>query len=355
MKKNIVTLFLCALGMVMMPSCKPNEGMQLSPNAPPESLQRENDEPLPDFQTPFFPVIAYHLIYREFVKQNPTIVTIEQFNNSNYSAYLEQRLLTLYPEDAYQGIVTEAEYEYQTYAEEFAAYMESQGLQDTLEGTPEVNLPTRATETQLLNMNNTEIAVWDALEALTNNRLATRAEIDSLVTEGYSKTAAGPIDYLALIASPTAAAYGTWRILQSRARAEGLTTQYYSLSSGGYKGDAFRHIYVSMHLRRYISQLGANVVMTTYELVKQNACKDRYMDYHNNVIGRNTRYNTFRYSNNAGWNDWGQWAQNVKSFVDNGANAADMPWDNDTSTPPNCNTIAGQENNVSNTLLIHYK
>jgi hypothetical protein len=64
-------------------------------------------EPIPNINTPLFPAISLHIIYREFIHQNPQITIFAEMETP-FKAYLESRLLTLYPETAYVGMIDEA-------------------------------------------------------------------------------------------------------------------------------------------------------------------------------------------------------------------------------------------------------
>lgn len=65
------------------------------------SIEKADKEPIAQLSLPEYPTLALHIIYREFVNQNPNISTIKELNKSSYIEYVEKRLIDLYPEEAY--------------------------------------------------------------------------------------------------------------------------------------------------------------------------------------------------------------------------------------------------------------
>lgn len=83
-----------------------------------------------------------------------------------------------------------------------------------------------------------------------------------------------------------------------------------------------------------------------YETSNPNAPCDKYMDWHNNYVGRVTKYDDFRISTN-----WETWGVKVKNFIDNSNNGIKMNWN--TSTPKA--TVKKQEKKASDTKYIYWK
>ena len=128
-----------------------------------------------------------------------------------------------------------------------------------------------------------------------------------------------------------------YRVLQSKARAEKLAYYYYGeATNNGRPGDAFKHIYVNVLLRTYVGEWLSHAIMDVFwEWKSPNAPCDYYMDMHNNIIGRQTRYADFTTIDtqcNADMRYWLQWAENVQHFVQDSLNGHLQVWDKETPT-----------------------
>ena len=128
-----------------------------------------------------------------------------------------------------------------------------------------------------------------------------------------------------------------YRVLQSKARAEKLAYYYYGeATNNGRPGDAFKHIYVNVLLRTYVGEWLSHAIMDIFwEWKSPNAPCDYYMDMHNNIIGRQTRYDDFTTIDtqcHADMRHWLQWAENVQHFIQDSVNGDFQGWDKETPT-----------------------
>ena len=128
-----------------------------------------------------------------------------------------------------------------------------------------------------------------------------------------------------------------YRVLQSKARAEKLAYYYYGdATNNGRPGDAFKHIYVNVLLRTYVGEWMSHAIMDIFwEWKSPNAPCDHFMDLHNNIIGRQTRYDDFTTLDaqcNADMRHWLQWGENVQHFVQDSVNGHRQSWDKETPT-----------------------
>jgi hypothetical protein len=76
-----------------------------------------------------------------------------------------------------------------------------------------------------------------------------------------------------------------------------------------------------------------HVIMDMFwEWRSPNAPCDYFMDMHNNIIGRQTRYDEFTttYSECSATRHWLQWAENVQHFVQDSVNGDFQAWDKET-------------------------
>lgn len=326
-----------------------------------ESILSAPSEPQFSANLPKFPAVALHIIEREYAlkSNNPkgrtAGLTLDQ--------YLEQRLLELFPDQAYVGMMEEMRAtieilteEYNQYLIERAAYEAAIGA-DTVEADEYVPFTTLENEIALTDMTQDEIELFQELEsyASTDEPMDIEA-MQSLLENPNERLSGGYITNTQIL---FVAGYAAWRILQSKNRAEQKAAEYFpGLTDAGEKGDAFRHIFVSMHLKRYITEPGAWAVMGGVEARRDldgtNVPRDRTMDLHNNKIGRNTKYDSFRDKWLKYLNNWEHWSKNVRDYVNNSSNGVDMPWA-DNEIPPTSNSAAeNQEKNVSDKIYIFY-
>lgn len=166
----------------------------------------------------------------------------------------------------------------------------------------------------------------------------------------------GPLVVGILITAAAATGYAIWRVVQSKERAEAKTNDpnfFKNKAGSGQIGDAFRHIYVSMLLRRYITRVGSATVMGGYEFFHPNPHKrDTYMDKHNNKVGRHTQYWTFRGKYIRDRYKWELWAERARNWVKNTNNGVFMDW---YETDPDKETAKSEEANVNNNKYLYYR
>ena len=257
--------------------------------------------------------------------------------------YIEQELIRLYPEKAYQG-----------YMQRLCATADRLLVSSTQR--PTLFIPKQQEirwsnsqspsgisyavldslsideELQLLELTPQEEADWQRLQALAHsNQPLTREAFDTLHIEFFEEE--NILITLLLWRGPRL----FYRILQSKARAEKLAYYYYGdATNNGRPGDAFKHIYVNVLLRTYVGEWLSHAIMDIFwEWKSPNAPCDYYMDMHNNIIGRQTRYDDFTSIDtqcNADMRHWLQWGENVQHFVQDSVNGHRQAWDKETPT-----------------------
>jgi hypothetical protein len=187
-------------------------------------------------------------------------------------------------------------------------------------------------ELQVLELTPQEEADWQRLQALAHsNQPLTREAFDTLNIEFFDEE--NILLTLLLWRGPRM----FYRVLQSKARAEKLAYYYYGeATNNGRPGDAFKHIYVNVLLRTYVGDWLSHAIMDVFwEWKSPNAPCDHFMDLHNNIIGRQTRYDDFTTLDtqcNAEMRHWLQWAENVQHFVQDSVNGHRQGWDKETPT-----------------------
>ena len=257
--------------------------------------------------------------------------------------YIEQELMRLYPERAYKGYINklcstadrllvsstqrptlfapkqqEIRFAHgQSHSGTLYAILDSLSLDEEL---------------QVLELTPQEQADWQRLQDLAHtSQPLTREAFDTLNIEFFEEE--NLLTTLLLWRGPRM----FYRILQSKARAEKLAYYYYGeATNNGRPGDAFKHIYVNVLLRTYVGEWLSHAIMDVFwEWKSPNAPCDHFMDLHNNIIGRQTRYEDFTKLDtqcNADMRHWLQWAENVQHFVQDSVNGHRQDWNKETPT-----------------------
>ena len=260
--------------------------------------------------------------------------------------YVEQRLIELYPEKAYEGYIQRIEelvhlLLMQTESPQQIANFSRAELAFILNDS--IFTPSATPREQFLTYTLDSIAQ--------TSEWATRQTFDSLDIQWIEE------ENLLLSMMLWRGPRFFYRIIQSKARAEKMAEYYYGeQTNSGMQGDAFRHIYVNVLLRSYVGEWVGHVVMDLFwELIHPNAPCDRYMDLHNNRLGRQTMYNDFVYpsaSNQCSQvRDWLQWAEHVQQFVQDSTNSHLPQWDQETPTF----VVQPEAKKVNDTQYIYWK
>ena len=258
--------------------------------------------------------------------------------------YIEQELIRLYPNKAYEGYIhricvvvdgllraethpTPSFYHHPKQEIRFAEahHSHSMPLLARLDSTAIDD------EMHLMALTPQEQAHWDQLQHLVHTTAPLTPEaFDTLNMDFFEEE-----DLLTAVLLWRGPRF-FYRILQSKARAEQLSRYYYGdATNNGRPGDAFKHIYVNVLLRTYVGEWVTHLIMDLFwEWKSPNAPCDYYMDLHNNIVGRVSRYNDFT-TFDAQASDtpyWLQWAENVQHFVQDSVNGHRQGWDKETPT-----------------------
>jgi hypothetical protein len=314
-------------------------------------------EPIPEpiFNTnlPSFPLSYLYIIEKEYDLLHST-----DFKQSR-EHYFEKRLIELFPNTAYDGMTREAKVEAEHFEESYNQYIKFVTNYSMLTNSVDSSLmveeyqPYMSYEQEVINMNVSHsevvaLSVWDNIALLQLNK----SQMDSAFHAfGRFWINDVNISYM-LIPLAIAVEYSVFRILQSKIRAQQKAEFYFPNALGsGCRGDAFRHVYVSMMLRRYLGRSGSAMVMSTYERLNPNPkVSDKYMDLHNNKVGRGRKYWSFRGGYFKHRYDWERWAVNTKNYINNLQNGADMDWE--SGSLESCESDAEK---VSSKKYIYYR
>lgn len=354
MKKYVLIISLAAF---FLNACQNETELMVEEPIDLESLVRPVEPEINfEFNTPSYPLEVVYILQQEFKNEKTSEnLTAEGLNEAEY---VEHRLLELYPEKGYKGmmqddqeILDEYLINYKAYEEELSVYEELMGIVSTQEEVvpfEEIEL-TKQEKAHFSRLDEIALEKVSGVELMRTSSNCQGSEITAALIIGN------------LSGNGLLVNVNIGLVCLADSRANSLAAQYYSdgVGQGGHKWDAFKHIYVSMHLRRYQTKAISKIVMDYWESKNANIeARDTRMDLHNNVIGRDTRYSVFRGSMLGDLNDWQQWGLNVYNYMEYCTNG--MPMDKlhnwHTNSPSTFQAIANISSEPYNNIrYVYYK
>ena len=289
---------------------------------------------------PSFPSEVLYVLTREYesvwdsTRDKYDTKEAEYIRNNNVSIkeYMEYRLITLFPDLAYVGLLDKIENKAKQMLPSMSKVMPSFRSQDGYympSFAEKVDLERVSDENEIkkLYLSYSEQDVFEKMNALADTSSFVELEeirnieVNDSIWNIDKKLSEDSVPYYmkeSMLISMLTSGLGShvfFRIMQSKARATYVAEFFYpGLTKDGRKGDAYKHLYVNTMLRNYVGPVMAWLIMDIYwENAASNAPCDMIMDLHNNHVGRNSRYRDLRGSENSQWVDW---AYNVKSFVE---------------------------------------
>ncbi len=367
--KKIIYIF--ALVVFVLTSCNKNE----------VEMKQNNQEPAPPVCTsklPRFPAEVLFVLGREYetikdgtsekVSAQKINTAISNIDKMTLNQYVENRLIELYPEEAYVGLANDMEVEglqtmeeYENYLAQLKLYELSIGVvTDTEPPTPEFT--SIEDEIVLMRMTQEEETSYRKLNSLAiRSDFATLDDFNDILYNTRSSNGNQKVSKVAWgwITAAGIVVLGTYAVIRAKIckeRAENKQVEFYggtgiTLNSGT-QNDAFKHIYVSMMLRRYLSEPAAWAIMDLYwENANENKPCDKYMDLHNNYLGRHSKYWTFRGHWLSDMHNWELWGERVKTFVNTSSNASKKTWTLTTIE----STVKAERNSTNKSNYIYWK
>lgn len=339
-------------------------GLAACQDAPSASTVRAPAEPVRaeirkvEHKTPTYPAIAVYIVYREYVNQHPGIRRLS-VDDRDYQKHMEKRLRELYPKKGYSGMMRDAVAEHRSNLEILQTAMSLGGgdcppealicdngepNQPTYDPDPswdgqqefhvdESIVPSLQEEIDSLQATPAEadgLRYYETLALAEGDHLAqamsrglTRDDLIRAAANGRSGGGVGvhAVPLVVTIPLGVAAFFGPriafawWRAVDSSGN------HYPNLDPGDTRRDAYRHIYLSLMLRRYCSSPIAKLVTDLNEDTNtSNQPGSKYMDLHNNDVGREHKYNHFR--GHWFWDrwSWGVWGQRARSYINDPVN-----------------------------------
>ncbi len=326
-------------------SCKTKKKIEASPVL--EEVKFQVDTTI----IPNFPSEVLYVLSREYeslwdsTKGKYTLPEAEYIRENQVSIkkYMEHRLMTLFPNLAYVGLVDKIENKAISLVPEKSKrplsiksqdgyYMPSFAEKVSLEKMSD------ADESKYLWLSHSERRIFDKLNSLADTAAFITVErirdiqVNDSIWNVNKKLSEDSVPYYmreSMLISLLTSGMGShlfFRVMQSKARAAYVSEFFYpEQTKDGRIGDAYKHLYVNTMLRNYVGTAMAWLIMDIYwENAASNAPCDMVMDLHNNHVGRSSRYRDLRGSEHSKWIDW---AYNVKSFVeDTTRNATYQNW-----------------------------
>lgn len=326
-------------------SCKTKKKVEVVPVV--EEVKYQVDTTI----IPTFPSEVLYVLSREYeslwdsTKGKYTLPEAEYIRENQVSIkkYMEHRLMTLFPNLAYVGLVDKIENKAISLVPEKSKrplsiksqdgyYMPSFAEKVSLEKMSD------ADESKYLWLSHSERRIFDKLNSLADTAAFITVErirdiqVNDSIWNVNKKLSEDSVPYYmreSMLISLLTSGMGShlfFRVMQSKARATYVSEFFYpEQTKDGRIGDAYKHLYVNTMLRNYVGTALAWLIMDIYwENAASNAPCDMVMDLHNNHVGRSSRYRDLRGSEHSKWIDW---AHNVKSFVeDTTRNATYQNW-----------------------------
>lgn len=201
---------------------------------------------------------------------------------------------------------------------------------------PDSWVPTVQAETDSLQMapdEVTNLTYYESLAAQVDTRddqlrpmgsTVTRDDLIRAAAVGQNSTGPAAQNVVYGVIGGSVLAYVGWhayRAATAGERADKLSTRYFGhLNHQNTKRDAYRHIFLSMQLRRYVGSPAAKAITDHREGSNPGPASSMWMDYHNNDVGREHKYHRFR----GHWlwdrNDSSEWAEKILHYVNSSAN-----------------------------------
>ena len=261
--------------------------------------------------------------------------------------YVEERLADLYPQSTYQGMVEDSRQFYDSVIMAYGSYCasdmqlamgsEKQHYVADDKANIETEFVSEENEIRLMQMTEGEVGRLENYNSLARGTEFASLEDILLVNGDEEGSLSGmelPYWSFFSVVSTANCSHLYYRMMLCKDRAEAATKLYYLDRGAGMKGDAFRHIAVSLLLRLYLNEALSYMIMDVGHetIVSPNShpC-DTYMDLHNNMIGRSSKYRDFKGIVQTESSEWLSYLVGIKSFVDNDNNASRMDWSRESS------------------------
>ena len=341
------------LGCAVLAGCKPKSLLQetaINIDTTLEPAQQEIEITMENFM---FPSDVLYVISREFELIHDTTslksqtAEAKKMSEMSFPTYMEKRLVELYPKKAFKGMMADFCLEKASgmaFLDSRLSLPENSELVNVknsqmFKTEPFYRFISIEDEMDFMDMSERERGKYLALNELSmNKKFATLADFES-INEAFDSIPPNLTDddlsffleenvFLTSVLFLNGGAYITYRVKQNKERAIQMAQKHYPDNiSCGKKGDAFKHLTISMLIKRYLTEQMSYLILDLYwENRGNNSPCDKYMDLHNNHVGRVSKYSTFRGNTYENTYNWKKWVENIHNFVENEHNAIEKSW-----------------------------
>lgn len=314
--------------------------------------------PIINTKIPVFPMEVLFVVNKEYElvvegRSDKTHYLETPILSMQQPEYVELRLIELYPNVAYEGVIEDSRVFFDSVSKVYADYVFCLDEPSEKRLKPEIPYVSEKDEMKLMEMTKEEKETY--LRYIELAAMKGFASLDDIFKVGgknqimeakFNWTMFGCICALVL----TYGSYAYYRALICAERATDKANAYFPGNTGpGRKGDAFRHIAASVMLRYYLGEVVAYLIMDVYYEYydsPNNPPCDRHMDHHNNAVGRFYKYYYFRTDDS-----WTTWMTRIKDYINNNSNAAYKNWNSNTPWA----TVVWQRTWTSRFKYIYYQ
>lgn len=196
-------------------------------------------------------------------------------------------------------------------------------------------------------MRYTIILLWSLASVIT---MPSKAH--ATVGKGQQQEPFPPAYWIGATAIVSTSNYVVKQTARAKREAEALSEQYYpGKCKDGEIGDAYRHVLVSLLLRKYLNRPLSAIIMRGWEgqatLRGKNSPRNKYMDLHNNRIGRVEHFKEIIESGH----DCAAWAKNLFVWFESEAQLSKLPWED---KPPEKRAAKKQVDRTAASAIIYW-
>ena len=141
----------------------------------PEFAIDTNFDTIQFLDIPTFPASVIHVLHREFVISNPDVILTSELLDSNYISHMENRLIQLYPNVAFIGMLYFTDGKLQPIINDLPSYI------DTVDVIDMDTIPSLFSEKRELNMDSIESFEWQSFEVLAQKYSSSPATLDEIL------------------------------------------------------------------------------------------------------------------------------------------------------------------------------
>lgn len=302
-------------------------------------IQNDTTAPMISSNLPIFPCEVLFVVNKEYEmvvegRSEKTYYHGTPILSYQQPDYVELRLIELYPDIAYEGVMEDSRNFCDSVFAVYNTYLSNNQSIGNRGYKPELPYLSEENEMDILEM--TELEKENYIQYIKLAGMEGFATLDDIFKTGGKNQSMKAVNFNWDVFATICAiideyySYAYYRAMLCAQRASNKANEYYNGQTGpGQIGDAYRHVAMNFLLRYYLGEAMAFLIMDVYYEGYYNPdpypC-DTHMDLHNNAVGRHYKYNSFFVGDT-----WLNWLASIKDYINNSDNAAYKNWSNSTS------------------------